>query len=54
MLLTSATHSGRARLRCTAGAPGVAAHRTDGEVIEFDADVRIDTEVELDYYRNVV
>jgi aconitate hydratase len=34
------------------GTVRVTAHRPDGEVIEFSADVRIDTEVELEYYRN--
>ena len=30
----------------------VTAHRADGSTLEFGATVRIDTPVEMDYYRN--
>ena len=30
----------------------VTAHRADGSAIEFQATVRLDTPVEVDYYRN--
>ncbi len=34
------------------GLPGPDGERTDGSVVEFDADLRIDTPGEADYYRN--
>jgi len=30
----------------------VTAHKSDGSSIDFDVDVRLDTPVEVDYYRN--